>query len=246
MKRDVLFIHGWWGGDWVWSDVVGRFEEADFRPHTLSLPGPGSSQSSFSDHLRYALGAARSIGNPILVGHSAGGLLAMKMSETTRPPACIAITPAAPAGVLPRPSGLLLRFLLAALPSILFGRDFFPRDLLRRIALNRLDPARQDDALERMRPVPASQVRLILPSLVRVDRTRMSSPLLVVGAAKDRLTPVKQTRAIARRYGAEYREYPDSGHFMTLETPCTVLASDLIAWLDLTTAGEKASSTREG
>ena len=232
MQRDVLFIHGWWAADWVWSRVAEKFEAAGFRTHALTLPGPESDQSSFSGNLDYALDAARLIGNPILVGHSAGGLMAMKMTEIIEPPACIAITPAAPAGVLPCPSALLLRFLVAALPSILFGRDFLPRSVLRHIALNLLDPAEQDEVLESMRPVAASQVRLIIPSLIGVDRGRMHAPLLVVGASEDRLTPAAQTRAVARRYGAAYREYPGAAHFILREPAWLDMTSDLINWLD--------------
>lgn len=234
MRQDVLFIHGWWAADWVWSMVADRFATAGFRTHTLTLPGPETHRSSFSDNLQDALEAARSIGNPILVGHSAGGLLVMKMGETTAPPACIAITPAPPAGVLPRPSLLLVEFLIAALPSMLLGRDFLPRGLLRRIDLNLLSPAEQDQVLARMRPVAASQVRRIVPSLIRVDRERMRAPLLVVGAAEDRLTPVAQTRAIARRYGADYREYPDAAHYILREPAWSKMTSDLIAWINET------------
>lgn len=232
MKRDVLFIHGWWASDWVWSQVADQFLSAGFNAHVVTLPGPESDRSRFSDNLEYALEAARSLGNPILVGHSAGGLLAMKMCETINPPACIAITPAAPAGVLPRPSWLLLRFLVAALPSIAFGREFLPRSLLRQIDLNLLSAAEQDDILEKMRPVSASQVRMIVPSLIGVDRSRIHSPLLIVGASEDRLTPAAQTRAIARRYGADYREYPNAAHYILREPAWSDMTSDVIDWLN--------------
>jgi pimeloyl-ACP methyl ester carboxylesterase len=171
--------------------------------------------------------------------------MAMKMIAATQPPACIAITPAAPAGVLPRPSRLLLRFLLAAMPSIVFGRDFFPCALLREIALGSLDPPQQDDALKKMRPVPASQVRVIVPSLVGLDRQRLNSPLLIVGATEDRLTPVTQTRAIARRYGADYHEYPGASHYILLEKACSDMTLDMISWLEEQPPGRKVSSAQD-
>jgi non-heme chloroperoxidase len=233
MQRDVLFIHGWWSGAWVWSRFVDPFRSAGFRTHALDLPGPETGRSSFPDHLEHALEAARSIGDPVLIGHSAGGLLAMKMCETIGAPACVAITPAAPTGVLPRPNLLLLKFLSAALPSIMLGRDFFPKALLPQIALNAMPPAKQEAILARMRPVSASQVRVIVPSLISVATGRLRSPLLIVGAGKDRLTPVAQTRAIARRYGADYQEYSDSGHFILREAGWSQMASDAISWINL-------------
>jgi pimeloyl-ACP methyl ester carboxylesterase len=226
-----MFIHGWWSGGWVWSEVAAQFASAGLRTHAIDLPGPETGKTDFSSHLNYALNAAREIGNPLLVGHSAGGLLAMKMCETMSPPACVAITPAAPAGVLPRPSLVLLRFVAAAVPSILLGRDFLPRSLLPEVALNRVPPRERAAILERMRPVSASQVRRVLPSLVRVAPGRMRSPLLVVGAGEDRLTPVAQTRAVARRYGADYREYPESGHFILREPGGRQMTSDVISWI---------------
>lgn len=244
MQKDVLFIHGWWAADWIWFRVADRFAAEGYRVHAVTLPGPDSERYSFHDHLQIALEAARSIGNPILVGHSVGGLLVMKMSEIIEPPASIAITPAPPAGVLPRPSLLLVQFLLAALPSILLGRDFLPRALLRRIDLNLLPPAEQDDVLARMRPVSASQVRRIVPSLIGVDHRRMRAPLLVIGAAEDRLTPAAQTRAIARRYGADYREYPNAAHYILREPAWSDMTHDMLAWL-AEFAPDRARPTRK-
>lgn len=245
MQRDVLFIHGWWAAGWVWSRVADRFESAGFRTHALTLAGPETGRASFAENLEDALEVARSIGNPILVGHSVGGLLAMKMTETLTPPACIAITPASPAGIVPRPSVLLIHFLIAALPSILLGRTFLPHALLRRIDLNLLPAAEQDDVLAQMRPVSASQVRRIVPALVRLDRRQMRSRLLVVGAARDLLTPVAQTRAIARRYGADYREYADAAHYILREPAWSDMTSDLIAWI-VETVPEAPSPTSTG
>ena len=244
--RDVLFIHGWWAAGWVWSRVAERFEEAGYKSHALTLPGPESDRPSFSDHLDYALEVARSLHNPILVGHSVGGLLAMKMAGVVDPPACIAITPAPPAGVLPRPTLLQLRFLLAALPSMLLGRDFLPRDLLRRIDLNRLDPAEQDHVLAMMRPVASSQVRRIVPSLIRVDRRRLRGPILIVGACDDRLTSAVLIRAIARRYGADYREYRQAAHYILREPVGSEMTSDLIAWLAEKTGSPACAGREDG
>jgi hypothetical protein len=58
------------------------------------------------------------------------------------------------------------------------------------------------------RLIAASQVRRIVLSLIRAGRRRLRAPLLFGGAGDDRLTPPDLlTRAIARRYGADYREY---------------------------------------
>ena len=154
------------------------------------------------------------------------------MCETIAPPACIAITPPAPFGVLSRPSLLLLEFLGSALPSLFLGRDFLPKTLLPRIALNCLPPDEQATVSGRMRPFGASQLRAILPSLVRVSPARLNVPLLIVGAVEDRLTPVTLTRAIARRYHADDREYPRAGHFVLWEAGGRRMASDMLSWMN--------------
>ncbi|KAA9004992.1 alpha/beta hydrolase [Histidinibacterium aquaticum] len=168
MRGDILFIHGWWVGGWIWSGVADQFAAAGLRTHIIDLPGPGTGSSGFDDHLSHAVRVARKIGNPILIGHSAGGLLAMKMCETLTPPACIAITPALPAGVVPRPDWLLLRFLATAMPSMLVGRSFFPRGLLPQLGIDRLSPMERETVLQRMEPISGAQVRSVLPGLVRV------------------------------------------------------------------------------
>jgi alpha-beta hydrolase superfamily lysophospholipase len=67
-----------------------------------------------------------------------------------------------------------------------------------------------------------------------VDEARIAAPMLVIGAAKDRTTPIEGVRATAAKYakcGAEYREYRDNGHWIVDEPGTDKVISDIDTWL---------------
>ena len=66
-----------------------------------------------------------------------------------------------------------------------------------------------------------------------MDPAKVRVPLLVVGAAHDRVTPSASVRRIAEFYGpkAVHREYPDHGHWIIGEPGAEQVASDISGWL---------------
>ena len=92
MRADrVFFVHGWWAGAWVWSRFEPVFRARGFQTTAidLPLPAPGRSvgRTSFPDHLAAVRRAADVLGGPVVVGHSAGGLLALRLAEERALPA---------------------------------------------------------------------------------------------------------------------------------------------------------------
>jgi alpha-beta hydrolase superfamily lysophospholipase len=67
---------------------------------------------------------------------------------------------------------------------------------------------------------------------VPVNAARARSPMLVVAAREDRITPAKMVRKIARKYGARLRVYEGHAHMVTLEPGWESIAGDVAAWLD--------------
>src|SRR5207249_11885309 len=64
----------------------------NLRGHHGSKPVDDIGRVRFADYLADARAAAAAIGNPIIVGHSMGGLLAQKLAELGEPPAVVALT----------------------------------------------------------------------------------------------------------------------------------------------------------
>src|SRR2546425_205317 len=86
--RPILFLHGMWGGSWMWDHYLSFFAGRGYTGYALNLRGHHGSKPvddigrvPFADYLADARAVAASIGDPIIVGHSMGGLLAQKLAE---------------------------------------------------------------------------------------------------------------------------------------------------------------------
>lgn len=60
---------------------------------------------------------------------------------------------------------------------------------------------------------------------------RVQTPLLVMGAANDRVFPVREIEATARAYRTEAVIFPDMAHDMMLERDWQTVADHLLGWL---------------
>ena len=237
MRPDrILLVHGWWADASLWTrfEPVLRAQGFETTAIDLPLPRPGKSlgRTSFADHLEAVTRAADALDGPIIIGHSAGGLLAQKLVERRDLPACVCLVPAPPRGIFPIVSAELLQFALQQTPAMLLSRPFRPSDaMLRRIDLNCLPAEEQVEVLARMRQAPGRQGLEIGLLGIPVDANRVTTPMLVIGASEDRLIPPSVVRKIARKYGADYRQYPRHGHYLIREPGWHRIAADVAEWL---------------
>ena len=135
---------------------------------------------------------------------------------------------------------------LTNLPSILLGRPFLPsfgdasRTLLNRIPKG--DRRRLYDTL-----VPDSGIvgREIALTGVPVDASRVRCPMICLVGLEDNITPARSVRRVARKYGADLREYPDHAHWLPEEPGWEGIARDILAWIEEHALAEAASTSRE-
>ncbi|MFC2968791.1 alpha/beta hydrolase [Acidimangrovimonas pyrenivorans] len=236
-RPQILFIHGWWSTGWVWSRFERAFRARGYRTRAVDLPyrieGTAPGRIGFGQLVDAAAAAAREMDNPVLVGHSAGGLIAQKLAEIGDPPACVCLGPAAPRGILAIATLDMLRLALRYAPAMLLSRTFLPGpDEMRRFSLNRLPEAEHAEVRAQMSPQSGRVALQMGLAGIPVDAARVTAPMLVIGAGQDRMTPPRVTRAIARRYGADYKEYPDNAHFMLREPGWETIAGDVMDWIE--------------
>jgi alpha-beta hydrolase superfamily lysophospholipase len=73
---------------------------------------------------------------------------------------------------------------------------------------------------------------LVDPLFRRVRTTRVSTPILVLGAADDGMVTNAEVRATAKAYNTEAEVFPDMGHNMMQEPGWAAVAQRIHGWLN--------------
>jgi magnesium chelatase accessory protein len=242
----LLLLHGAGGATHSWRDLMPALAR-DYDVVALDLPGQGFSRAG--NRLRLGLGgmaediaalmAQEGVAPAALIGHSAGGALALRLAERleTPPRAVIGLNPAlgkfrgiagwlfpmmakalavnpltAPLVARTASSAASVRALIRSTGSELDARGL---DLYRRLLA---DSAHVDGTLAMMAqwnldPLIAGLPRVALPVL------------LLTGGRDAAVPPATSARAAERMPQAEWQDDPAHGHLMHEEAPEPVAAA---------------------
>ena len=118
----ILFVHGAWHGAWCWEkNFLPYFAENGYTSYALSLRGHGDSE--VPTHFRwmriadYVADVAQVVGQlpeePVMVGHSMGGLVVQKYLEEYTAPAAVLLASVPVKGVFRTTLRIALRHPLA-------------------------------------------------------------------------------------------------------------------------------------
>ncbi len=194
----------------------------DLRGHHES-PAPALAKTSLDDYAEDVTSVLSEIGPAYLVGHSMGGLVCQMMaSKDMRVKKLVIVASAPPAGIV-YVNGVVLggfKYLVAAF----LGRPYtLTRTEARRFFLNKL-PEESYDSL-----VPDSPRAAVGMPLMKIGK--IDCPVLVIAGAEDRAVPVSVEKRLARKYGAEYAEFPNMGHMLMLEKDWEQPIRAILRWL---------------
>jgi pimeloyl-ACP methyl ester carboxylesterase len=247
-RPPVLFVHGMFGGAWMFAEWQRRFAELgyssvaiDLRGHWGSRPVPDIGKVSVREYVDDALAAAATMGRPIVVGHSMGGLIAQKLAELDAVCGTVLLCAAPPRGITVASPSLLVRQLKHA-PAVLLSRPLVPdRADAEALMFNRVPPAEHDALLARMIPESGRAGRELSLGAVAVDERRVRIPMLNVTALDDRFIVPRVGRAIVRKYGAEPLELEGHGHYLLAEPGWERVVDAIAAWLDRALASARTA-----
>jgi pimeloyl-ACP methyl ester carboxylesterase len=248
----LLFVHGMWGGAWVWEHWLPFFAARGWDGYALNLRGRAGSRPvadigrvALAEYVDDAVAVARRLGDVVVVGHSMGGLVAQALAATIDPIAVVALTPAAPRGIWALRSTALVMATLRYTPALVRSRPLLPsRRVMMRLVLAGLPPVERDVVYRKLVPESARQARDIALRGYAVDAAAVRCPMLVVAAERDRITPPSVVRRVARRYGATLFEYPGFGHMVPLEPRWRQVAVDVATWLAMLAEGDGHGMSR--
>ncbi|MGN6607694.1 MAG: alpha/beta hydrolase [Jatrophihabitans sp.] len=254
----VVFIHGLWLHATSWTPWVELFREAGYDPIAPGWPNePDTVEEARSqpdavadlsiddvtEHFAKIIASLPA--EPIIIGHSFGGLFAEKLLGQGVGVAAVAIDPAQIKGVLPLP----LAQLRSGLPAL--GN---PANLHKAVSLtakefrygfgNAVSEEESDALFERWtipspaRPLfQAAAANFAVHSQAKVDTDNGTrGPLLLISGTADHTVPDVVTRSTLKQYRdstavTELRQFEGRGHSLTIDSGWREVADAVLAWL---------------
>lgn len=232
----LLLLHGFGGAAWNWAEVAPRLPGRrllvpDLPGHGASSPLPAPSLAGFADAV------AAIVDEPVgVVGHSLGGVVALRLAER-RPDLVRGLVLAAPAGI--SSSTRLAEVTLGVAGAVRPGRFAALRiervlrsPRLKRLIFGRLQVANPDALTERairglLQAIPLHTDALgaglaLAHDDPRLDLDRVRCPALVLFGGRDLQVPLADGFEYARRLRAPLRVIADCGHLLIAERPDVV------------------------
>ncbi len=252
MKQNgiIFMIHCTWGRGSFWRNYIDFFSghgyecvAPDWLYHDQKPGTDPDSRLGTTSLLEFVNNFEDQINRldrkPILMGHSVGGLMVQILASRGLGKAAVAITSGVPAGINAFTPSVLWSF-----EGITSRWGFWRKPHKQRFktavySMMHLMPKEEQTAFYEQLVYDSgratSQVGfwyLDPQSASRVDEEKVTCPMLIIGAAKDRITPASTSRKIARKYRhATYKEYPNHAHWILHEPGWEMVAQDVIEWL---------------
>lgn len=259
LRFPVVMIHGAFCGGWVFDDWKKVFDARGLKAHAPTLrhhhgDAEPDEQLGTTSVLDYVADLEKFLddlgGEPILIGHSMGGLLAQMLAARRPVRALVLLAPSAPWGVLPATPFEYVSANALYLAGDFWNRALWPTHWI--AAANALDNVPEDErdgVLSRF--VPESGLAtfeimhwpLDLKRATFIDPRAVACPIFCVAGERDRINSPGTVKSVATRYRgrARYEELPGHSHWLIGEPGWEKIAKLALDWLeDLST--DKASA----
>jgi pimeloyl-ACP methyl ester carboxylesterase len=255
MAGSILMIHGIGGTAAAFDRLAPAFralgwrvETPTFRPDKRvgSNPPADLPTLTLADYIAASADAARALKaetgmEPVLMGHSLGGLVVQKLAELGLGRAAVLVTPASPADIIGKPALsqaiTFANILFSSKPETKSHKIWpfgFSYGVLNRVARTKHAQIFAGTVYESGKIYEAVAWPDRDPTRSSyVDESKVRLPMLVIGAGQDRATPIAGVRLVAAKYGkvATLKEYPNNAHWIVDEPGTDQVISDIDAWL---------------
>ena len=241
----LLFVHGSYGGAWVWDrHFLPFFARHGYVAHALSLRGHGRSAGrdlflftrlrDYVADLEQVVAALPS--PPVLIGHSLGGMVVQHALRRHRVPGVVLMASVPPRGLLGSILSMMtfdpwLFWQMAWVQAL--GPWVADPGLIHRALVSEGTPP---EALEpyytRFQHEPPAVVLDLIGLDLPPSRPREDLPALVLGAAGDRFVYRDAVEVTARSFRTRAEVLPELGHAMMLDRGWEAAARHILVWLE--------------
>ncbi len=252
----MVFVHGMFLHATSWGGWAGLFRAAGYEPVVPGWPGepdtvaqarrePGRVAGIGLDDVvaHYGRILREQRARPVVVGHSAGALVAQRLLGEGLAAAAVALQPPAVRGVSSfAPETVPVGWPLLRNPAnrrralALTARQF-------RYSHGNALPAAESERVFREWTIPSPGrpvFELVFANLAKRSPAAVDTgnpergPLLMVAGGRDHSAPAAAVRATVQRYRAvtDYLEFADRGHSMPVDEGWREVAEAALAWLE--------------
>jgi pimeloyl-ACP methyl ester carboxylesterase len=257
-RTPLMLIHGAWLSSQSWENFSGYFRDRNFdvsapewprkqgdveelREKTDAIEGLGLDE--IVDHYEAQIRALDE--EPVLIGHSFGGLIVELLLDRGLGRAGVALSPAPPKGILVLPfSSLKAAAPALAHPSRWHGVVPLTLEEFTYGFVNTFSPEDAAAAYEKYAVPETGQIfyeagfanfHLHPPTEVHFKK-EARAPLLIVGAEKDNTVPASLSKKQYEKYGksdatTDYIEFPGRPHLMMAAEGWEEIAAAIETWL---------------
>ncbi len=239
-RPPLLFVHGAWHGAWCWTEhFTGYFADLGYTSYAIDLRGHGASPGNLrTARIAHYVADVRRVavdlpGRPVLIGHSMGGLVVQQYLAKYRARAGVLMAPVPKTGAIGATWRVVTRHPLAFLrANATLSLGPIVDDPDRAISLlfgPAMDP--QEAASYAARLQDESYLAYLEMILELPHPSRVTDPVLVLGAGEDAIFSPAEVEATAHAYRTEAIMFPGMGHDMMLEPDWSNPADAIAAWL---------------
>jgi len=252
MADTIFMIHGMWGGPWYWENYRHLYESEGYRCviptllyHDMDPRGIPDSRLGTTSLLDYADALEQQLKQlntkPILIGHSMGGLLAQMLGARGLAKALVLLTSASPSGIMALTPSVVRSFW-----SVQMNWGFWRKPMRQTLneaaysMLNLLPVKEQKETYDKFvyesgrAAFEIGYWLLDSKGASKVDESKVTCPVLVIGGAKDRITPASVVRRVAKKYKAvpaAYKEFENHAHWVIGEPGWQEVAEYVLGWI---------------
>jgi len=241
--KQLMIVKKAWHGAWCWERYfMPFFAELGYDNYALTLRGhekpgrvKGINKISFPNYIEDLVEAVNQLDRePIIIGHSMGGLILQKYLEKHTCKKVIFLAAAPPSGLL-RLSLFLFVSTKYALGSALFMDIYRSVDHIDKVKWSFFSAdVPQEDLVFCSENVCAESffayMYMMLPRVkIKAD---LAVPTLVVGGETDRLFTIKEQKEIATAFKSNLIIIPNIAHDMMLDTNWKTAAEAIHNWLE--------------
>ncbi|MFV2000955.1 MAG: alpha/beta hydrolase [Acidimicrobiia bacterium] len=236
----LLFVHGAWHSSWCWMEhFTGFFADLGYTSYAVDLTGHGDSHGSLRTALiSHYVSDVRKVAvalpaEPVIIGHSMGGLIAQHYLTRYRARAGILMAPVPTRGAI----GATLRVACHHPRAFIRANATFnlgpivdePERAINLLFGPDMDPRKAHQYALRLQDESYLAYLEMILALPRPSKVR--DPMIVLGAERDALFSVGEIEATARAYGTQATIFEGMGHDMMLEPQWRLPAQTIADWL---------------